>query len=123
VTVPRPSGQNRVISLAGLSPQEWISIPHSLSVRARRRSTFEPCSNSGFVPFHLLDGPEADDHTLYASHAVWENRAAFEAWTKPEAFRAAHSRAGDNKPPYLDHPQFEGFEVRQTIGCGKSEVA
>src|ERR1700735_2303384 len=68
----------------------------------------------GFVEFHLLRGPEAEDHTLYASHTVWENRAVFEAWTKSEAFRAAHSRAGDNKPLYLDHPQFEGFEVRQT---------
>jgi len=68
----------------------------------------------GFVEFHLLKGPEAEDHTLYASHTVWENRAVFEAWTKSEAFRAAHSRAGDNKPLYLDHPQFEGFEVRQS---------
>ena len=51
---------------------------------------------------------------------VWENRAVFEAWTKPDAFRAAHSRAGDNKPLYLDHPQFEGFEVRQTVGCDKA---
>jgi heme-degrading monooxygenase HmoA len=76
----------------------------------------------GFVEFHLLKGPEAEDHTLYASHTVWENRAVFEAWTKSEAFRAAHSRAGDNKPLYLDHPQFEGFEVRQTIGRGKTAV-
>jgi heme-degrading monooxygenase HmoA len=74
----------------------------------------------GFVEFHLLKGPEAEDHTLYASHTVWENRAVFEAWTKSEAFRAAHSRAGDNKPLYLDHPQFEGFEVRQTVGRGKA---
>jgi heme-degrading monooxygenase HmoA len=58
----------------------------------------------GFVGFHLLKGPEAEDHTL------------FEAWTKSEAFWAAHSRAGDNKPLHLDHPQFEGFEVRQTVG-------
>jgi hypothetical protein len=72
---------------------------------------------------YLLKGPEAEDHTLYASHTVWENRAVFEAWTKSEAFRAAHSRAGDNKPLYLDHPQFEGFEVRQTVGRGKAEVA
>jgi heme-degrading monooxygenase HmoA len=77
----------------------------------------------GFVEFHLLRGPEAEDHTLYASHTVWENRAVFEAWTKSEAFRAAHSRAGDNKPLYLDHPQFEGFEVRQTVGSGKTDVA
>jgi heme-degrading monooxygenase HmoA len=70
----------------------------------------------GFVEFHLLKGPEAADHTLYASHTVWENHSAFEAWTKSEAFRAAHSRAGGHKPLYLDHPQFEGFEVRQTVG-------
>ena len=70
----------------------------------------------GFVEFHLLKGPEAEDQTLYASHT--ENRAVFEAWTKSEAFRAAHSRAGDNKPLYLDHPQFEGFEVRQTVKRG-----
>ena len=50
----------------------------------------------GFVEFHLLKGPEAEDHTLYASHTVWENRTVFEAWTKSEAFRAAHHRAGDN---------------------------
>jgi heme-degrading monooxygenase HmoA len=77
----------------------------------------------GFVEFHLLRGPEAEDHTLYASHTVWENRAVFEAWTRSEAFRAAHSRAGDNKPLYLEHPQFEGFEVRQTVGRGKTERA
>ena len=77
----------------------------------------------GFVEFHLLKGPEAEDHTLYASHTIWENRAVFEAWTKSEAFRAAHSRAGENKPLYLDHPQFEGFEVRQTVGRGKTAVA
>jgi heme-degrading monooxygenase HmoA len=69
----------------------------------------------GFVEFHLLKGPEAEDHTLYASHTIWENRATFEAWTRSEAFRAAHNRAGENKPLYLDHPQFEGFEARQTV--------
>jgi heme-degrading monooxygenase HmoA len=69
----------------------------------------------GFVEFHLLKGPEHEDYTLYASHTVWQSKATFEAWTRSEAFRAAHSRAGDNKPLYLEHPQFEGFEVRQTV--------
>lgn len=72
----------------------------------------------GFIEFRLLKGPEAEDHTLYASHTVWASRAAFEAWTTSEAFRAAHRDAGNNKPLYLGHPQFEGFEVRQTIGRG-----
>ena len=69
----------------------------------------------GFVEFRLLKGPQTEDHTLYASHSTWRSRAAFEAWTKSEAFRAAHARAGENKPLYLDHPQFEGFEVKQTV--------
>ena len=73
----------------------------------------------GFVEFHLLRGPEADDHTLYASHTIWQHRTAFEAWTKSEAFRAAHQSAGDNKPLYLGRPQFEGFEVRQTVAPRK----
>ena len=73
----------------------------------------------GFVEFHLLKGPEAEDHTLYASHIVWESRTAFEAWTRSEAFRAAHHGAGENKPLYRGPPQFEGFEVRQTIGHRK----
>jgi heme-degrading monooxygenase HmoA len=77
----------------------------------------------GFIEFHLLRGPEAEDHTLYASHTVWENYSAFEAWTKSEAFRAAHNRAGDNKSLYLGHPQFEGFEVRQTVGFRNAEAS
>ena len=76
----------------------------------------------GFVEFHLLKGPEAEDHTLYASHTVWESRGAFEAWTRSDAFRAAHQRAGENKPLYLGHPQFEGFEVRQTVGHANAKA-
>ncbi len=73
----------------------------------------------GFVEFHLLKGPTAEDHTLYASHTVWQDHAAFEAWTKSEQFRAAHARATNNSTSgslYLEHPKFEGFEVKQTIG-------
>lgn len=70
----------------------------------------------GFVEFHLLKGPGFEDHTLYASHTIWADHAAFEAWTRSEAFRAAHHKAGDSKPTYLGHPQFEGFEVIQTVG-------
>lgn len=69
----------------------------------------------GFVAFHLLRGPAREDHVLYSSHAVWQSRADFEAWTRSEAFRAAHRDAGQNKPLYLGHPEFEGFEVIQTV--------
>ena len=69
----------------------------------------------GFVAFHLLKGPTAEDHTLYASHTVWRSRADFEAWTRSEAFRAAHHAAGDRRPLYLGHPRFEGFEAIQEV--------
>lgn len=71
----------------------------------------------GFVEFRLLKGPEAEDHTLYASHTLWENHDAFVAWTKSEQFRKAHANAGsgDRKPVYAGHPQFEGFETIQKL--------
>jgi heme-degrading monooxygenase HmoA len=70
----------------------------------------------GFVEFHVLKGPVADDHTLYSTHTTWADKAAFEAWTKSEEFRRAHARAGNDTGPslYLGHPKFEGFEVTQT---------
>lgn len=69
----------------------------------------------GFLSFHLLRGPEREDHTLYASHATWRSREDFEAWTRSEAFRLAHRDAGANRTLYLGHPEFEGFEVIQTL--------
>ena len=70
---------------------------------------------AGFVEFHLLRGPVKEDHVLYSSHTIWADHGAFEAWTKSEAFRAAHRNAGDNRAMYLGHPEFEGFSVVQTI--------
>jgi heme-degrading monooxygenase HmoA len=72
----------------------------------------------GFSAFHLLRGPERDDHVLYSSHTIWRSKADFEAWTRSEAFRRAHHDAGQNKRLYLDHPEFEGFDVVQTIEAG-----
>jgi len=69
----------------------------------------------GFIEFHLLKGPEREDHVLYASHTIWASQDAFEAWTRSEAFRAAHRDAGQNKPLTLSHPEFEGFAVIQTV--------
>ena len=79
----------------------------------------------GFVEFHLLKGPEAENYTLYSSHTIWESRVAFQAWTTSEEFRKAHARAGNNSTGslYLEHPKFEGFEVRQTVRRREAAVA
>lgn len=68
----------------------------------------------GFVKFHMLRGPEREDHILYSSHTTWTSYDDFEAWTKSEAFRKAHANAGSNSGGMtLGHPNFEGFEVIQ----------
>lgn len=67
----------------------------------------------GFLAFHLLKGPEKEDHTLYSSHTTWATKDDFTAWTKSEQFRDSHRNAGQKreKPLFLGHPEFEGFET------------
>lgn len=65
----------------------------------------------GFREFHLLRGPADDEGTLYASHTVWDDLAAFRAWTESENFKQAHARARAPQGTYLGHPVFEGFDV------------
>jgi heme-degrading monooxygenase HmoA len=65
----------------------------------------------GFREFHLLKGPEREDHVLYASHSVWASREAFVAWTESDNFRRAHAQASAPKGTYLGHPDLETFEA------------
>jgi heme-degrading monooxygenase HmoA len=69
----------------------------------------------GFRSFHLLRGPSTETHTLYASHTVWRDEAAFRGWTTSEQFREAHRSAGTNKPLYAEHPEFEGFTAVEGV--------
>ncbi|WP_299687787.1 antibiotic biosynthesis monooxygenase [uncultured Tateyamaria sp.] len=71
-----------------------------------------------FVAFHMLKGPEANDGTrLYASHTVWASETAFRAWTRSDAFRAAHKGAGQTAKLHVGSPTFEGFSVIQEINA------
>jgi heme-degrading monooxygenase HmoA len=65
----------------------------------------------GFKDFNLIKGDTNDNFSLYSSHSTWDSKEDFINWTKSEAFRMAHKNAGGHKSVYLDHPQFEGFEV------------
>lgn len=69
----------------------------------------------GYVSFHLLKGATAEDHTLYSSHTVWETEENFIAWTKSQQFRDSHKGAGDRKPMFLGHPNFEGFQAVEGV--------
>ena len=72
------------------------------------------------VEFQLLKGPEAEGVTLYASHTVWADEASFRAWTRSDAFRAAHANAGQTLKLHEGHPVFEGFSAIQQISNNQS---
>jgi heme-degrading monooxygenase HmoA len=66
----------------------------------------------GFQSFHLLRGASTDEYTLFASHVIWDSEAAFEEWTKSEAFRKAHMQAAQTpREFYVGPPQLEMFEA------------
>ncbi len=66
----------------------------------------------GFKSFNLLQGESSEEFTLFSSHAIWESKQAFEAWTKSEAFRKAHANAGKGrKDIYAGPPKLECFEA------------
>lgn len=70
---------------------------------------------AGFVEFHMLKGPEADGMILYASHTIWQDEESFRAWTRSDAFRAAHKGAGSTAKLHEGAPTFEGFSTIQHI--------
>lgn len=81
---------------------------------------------AGFLSFHMLRGPQREDHILFSSYTLWASREAFEAWTKSPQFASAHKSAasktaGDEKsepekqPMTIGPSQFEGFDVLQVI--------
>lgn len=66
----------------------------------------------GYIDFHLLQGPQTEEYTLFASHTRWESAQAFEDWTRSEAFHKAHAQAGNSpREIYLGPPQLELFEA------------
>ena len=76
----------------------------------RTRETYLDEVN-GFKEFHLLKSESNEEYTLYSSHSIWNSKNDFTSWTKSEAFKKAHKGAGKNKPLYIGHPIFEGFEI------------
>lgn len=62
----------------------------------------------GFVEFALLKG---DNPGEYISHTTWEDRQAFEAWTKSDAFTMGHRQGGSVANVLAGHPEAKFYEV------------
>ncbi len=63
-------------------------------------------TQAGFLRFRLL---KLDD-THYSSYAEWDSEAAFQAWTRSEAFRKAHGQ-GIPRDMFAAGPQLECWDV------------
>ncbi|WP_333824558.1 antibiotic biosynthesis monooxygenase family protein [Pinisolibacter sp.] len=72
---------------------------------------------TGFLGFHLLRDATRGDHTLYATHTVWANRAAFETWTRSDDFVASHRGAESFAALMTGPSEFEGFDAVFTIAA------
>lgn len=59
--------------------------------------------------FRVIPGQEK------AFEDVWLGRDTHLADVPGFALRAAHGGAGEHRPLYAGHPQFEGFEVIQEV--------
>lgn len=70
-----------------------------------RRSFLD--SVPGFVHFALLKGDQPGE---YISHTTWQSRAAFEAWTTSEQFRAGHGQTAMDGV-LAGHPAVSVYEV------------
>lgn len=69
----------------------------------------------GFVQFHLFRGHSTQTETIYLSHTLWRDEAAFAAWTRSDAFRGSHKGAGAHRDIYLGPPELELYSSVQTI--------
>ena len=69
----------------------------------------------GFVSFHLLKGATTDTHTIYLSHTMWRDEAAFQGWARSQAFRSSHKGAGGHGAIYDGPPVLETYVALQSI--------
>lgn len=65
----------------------------------------------GYRGLFLLRGDSLEDHTLYISHFIWNNKDDFDAWTQSDAFIKAHTQFGDMGALFVSQPIFEGLGV------------
>ncbi|SNZ20599.1 antibiotic biosynthesis monooxygenase family protein [Cohaesibacter gelatinilyticus] len=77
----------------------------------------------GFISFEMLKaGEQEDGFVLYASHATWNDREAFEVWLNSDHFKSSHGRP-KVKVEYKGPPRFIGFETLENLSISALEPA
>ncbi|ATX82430.1 Heme-degrading monooxygenase HmoA [Mariprofundus ferrinatatus] len=88
-----------------IDPEHWPAF----EARFRERAGLVD-GEPGFIRNAVLR-PESDTTNQHVVMTMWESRSAFEAWTRSEAFRKAHEKAGQTPPAWFIAPsKLEMFE-------------
>ncbi|MGY6548406.1 MAG: antibiotic biosynthesis monooxygenase family protein [Roseinatronobacter sp.] len=69
----------------------------------------------GFVEFHLFRGESTPEATIYLSHTLWRDKAAFEGWARSQAFRGSHKGVREHDDIYLGPPELQFYASVQRI--------
>jgi heme-degrading monooxygenase HmoA len=77
----------------------------------------------GFVEFHLFRGASTAEATVYLSHTLWRDKAAFDGWAKSQNFRGSHKGVRDHGAIYLGPPELEIYDSVQCIRGKSAEGA
>ena len=77
----------------------------------------------GFVEFHLFRKDSDEDATVYLSHTLWRDKAAFDAWARSQNFRGSHKGVKAHADIYLGPPELEIYESVQCIAAKAGQGA
>jgi heme-degrading monooxygenase HmoA len=72
----------------------------------------------GFVSFQLMQPIAPDDPFIVMT--VWQDEAAFDAWTESDEFKQGHARAGQLPPEaFRGRPVLESYQVISDAQAGE----
>ena len=72
----------------------------------------------GFVEFHLFRGASSNEEaTIYLSHTLWRDKAAFDGWARSQNFRGSHKGVRDHGAIYMGPPELEFYDSVQCISA------
>lgn len=66
----------------------------------------------GFLGLEVLLTDDLPDYDEVTISTRWESREAFNAWTKSDAFKAAHSRDRGGQPEYILSNKITFYDVK-----------
>ena len=76
----------------------------------------------GFVEFHLFRGATTEEATIYLSHTLWRDKAAFDGWAKSQNFRGSHKGVRDAWVRFIWDRQSWKSTIRSSASAPRGDM-